>query len=210
MTRLMKLPVPPTRINNHIFVYLTDGEATMNGGSETYRVLPGACLIVPAGQVFSFDKVEDNRGYLCSVHPDFIVGRFGTSALLSQFEFLRVWGNPLVGLDPPASGFVADLMERMLLDYSEHGLTGAPERQPDLIQAYFIALLCELNRAYKPISANGQTHAVAITNRFKELLFAHVKTRQLVADYASLLNITPQPPEQIRPGHHGPVANELD
>lgn len=83
MTRLMKLPVPPNRVSNHTFIFLSTGETTMNSGSKTYRVLPNECLIVPAGQVFSFDRVEPNTGYLCSIHPDFMVGKFGSSELLS-------------------------------------------------------------------------------------------------------------------------------
>ena len=186
MTRLMKLPVPPTRVSNHTIIYLTEGEATMNIGSETHRIYPNECLIVPAGQVFSFDKVEENKGYLCSVHPDFIVGRFSTSERLREFEFLWVWGNPRIHLDDQTAGFAGQLLSRMLLNYSEQGLT-----QPDVIQAYFVALLCELNRAYKPMSVSLQTNAVSLTNQFKELLFANVRTYQLVSDYASLLHITP-------------------
>lgn len=74
----------------------------------------------------------------------------------------------------------------MLLQYTQHGLT-----QPDLIQSYFMALLCELNGVYKPTSGSVQTNAVSIANRFRELLFERVKTHQLVSDYAALLNITP-------------------
>lgn len=186
MTRLMKLPVPPTRITNHTLIYLTEGEAVMTMGSETYKIGSGDCLVVPAGQVFSFDKVDLNRGYLCNFHHDFIVGKFGKAELLKNFEFLRVWGNPRISLDDQTSALVAHLFGRLLRWYSAHGLT-----RPDIIQSYFIALLCELNERYEPVSASSQTTAVTITNRFKELLFAHIKTHHRVADYASLLTITP-------------------
>lgn len=186
MTRLMKLPVPPTRTTNHTLVYLTEGEAVMNLGSEVYKIGAGDCLVVPAGQVFSFSRVDRNRGYLCNFHNDFIVGKFGKAELLKSFEFLRVWGNPQIGLDGPTSAFVSQLFGRMLDWYLAHGLT-----RPDLIQSYFIALLCELNERYKPVSASPQTTAVTITNRFKELLFTYIKTHHRVTDYASLLTITP-------------------
>ena len=186
MTRLMKLPVPPTRITNHTLIYLTEGEAVMTIGSETYKIGPGDCLIVPAGQVFSFATVDLNRGYLCNFHNDFIIGKFGRAELLKNFEFLRVWGNPRISLDDQTSAFVAQLFSRLLDWYSAHGLT-----RPDISQSYFIALLCELNERYRPVSASVQTTAVTITNRFKELLSDHIKTHHRVADYASLLTITP-------------------
>ncbi|GAB3641683.1 helix-turn-helix domain-containing protein [Spirosoma arcticum] len=186
MTRLMKLPVPPTRITNHTMIYLTEGEAVMTIGSETYKIGRGDCLVVPAGQVFSFATVDLNHGYLCNFHNDFIIGKFGRAELLKNFEFLRVWGNPRISLDDQTSTCVAQLFHRLLDWYSAHGLT-----RPDISQSYFIALLCELNERYKPVSAGAQTTAVTITNRFKELLFTHVKTHHRVADYASLLTITP-------------------
>lgn len=186
MSGLMKVPVPPTRSTNHTLVFLTDGQATMTIASETYTVYQHRCLIVPAGQAFSFDSVDPNRGYLCNVHPEFIIDKFGGSELLNGFEFLRVWGNPCISLLPYAAHGVDWLFERVLMEYSDHGLT-----HPDLIQAYLIAILTEFNQVYRPMSESSQTHAITTTNRFKELLFANIKTHQLVTDYASLLNIGP-------------------
>lgn len=186
LIRLIKLPVPPIRSTTHTFIYLTDGEAVMTIGSETYKIFKNECLVVPAGQVYSFDNVDENHGYLCNFHNDIIIGKFGKNELLKDFEFLRVWGNPRIHLDKQTSKFVRRLLKRILLDYSANGLTNL-----DIIQSYFIALLCEVNRVYKPVSASVQTNAVGITNRFRELLVDHIKTRHRVTDYASELNITP-------------------
>ena len=186
MIRRMKLPVPPTRTTNHTLIFLTKGEAVMHIGAETYTIGRNECLMVPAGQVFSFSQVDLNQGYLCNIHNDFIIGKFGKADLLKEYEFLRVWGNPRISLNEPTADFVAHLLSRMLVHYSHHGLT-----HPDRIQASFIALLCELNHAYQPTSVSSSTQAVLTTNRFKELLFTHIKTHHLVADYAGLLNLTP-------------------
>ena len=186
LIRLIKLPVPPIRSTTHTFIYLTDGEAVMTIGSETYKIFKNECLVVPAGQVYSFDHIDENHGYLCNFHNDIIIGKFGKNELLKDFEFLRVWGNPRISLDKQTSKFVRRLLKRILLDYSENGLTNL-----DIIQSYFIALLCEVNRVYKPVSASTQTNSVSITNRFRELLVDRIKTSHRVTDYASELNITP-------------------
>lgn len=186
MSQLMRLPVPPTRLTNHTLTYLTGGEAVMSVGSETYKIGPNEGLIVPAGQAFSFDKVDVNRGFICGFHPDFLVGKSGGVALLNDFDFLRVWANPRIHFDEQTAGFITQLFNRIILDYAEHGLANG-----DLIRAYLTALLCEFNRVYQPASAGSPNHAVLITNRFRELLFARSKTHHLVADYAQLLNITP-------------------
>ena len=186
MIRLMKLPVPPTRSTAHILIFLTEGEAIMTIGSETYRIVQHECLVVPAGQVFAFNNVDLNQGYLCVFHHDFIIGKFGKADLLNEFEFLEVWGNPRIELGAQPSEFVANLFKRVLIEYSANGLHNL-----DIIQPYFIALLCEINQVYKPVSTSAQANAILITNRFKALLFKHFRTHHLVSDYASLLAITP-------------------
>ncbi len=186
LIRLIKLPVPPVRSTNHTLIFLTDGEAVMTIGSETYTIYKDECLVVPAGQVFSFASVDLNQGYLCNFHNDVIVGKFGKAELLNSFDLLRVWGNPRISLGEQTAQFVLPLFKRLLLTYSKNGLTNL-----DIIQSYLIALLCEINQAYKPASTSTQTNAVTITNRFKELLFSTLKTNHRVSDYASLLNITP-------------------
>ncbi|WP_428658789.1 AraC family transcriptional regulator [Runella sp.] len=186
MLRLMKLPIPPTRATGHTLIYLTEGEAIMTIGSETYKIFKDECLVVPAGQVFSFSNFDINKGYLCNFHNDVIIGKFGKNDLLKDFEFLRVWGNPRITLDPLASEFALPLFQRLFIEYSANGL-----KNSDIILSYFIALLCELNRVYKPVFHSSQSRAVNITYRFKEALFSEIKIKHLVTDYASLLHITP-------------------
>lgn len=188
MIRLMKLPVPPARITNHTLLYLTEGEATMTIGSQEYTLLKNECLVVPAGQVFAIGNVDPDSGtgYLCSIQNDSIVGKYAKSDILKDFEFLQVWGNPRIRLGEETSLFVRHLFERIFADYTSNGLGN-----PDILQPYLVALLCEINRAYVPFSTGKQTSAVAITNRFKELLFRYVTTKHLVTEYAALLNISP-------------------
>jgi AraC family transcriptional regulator, transcriptional activator of pobA len=186
MIRLIKLPVPPTKATTHSLIYLTEGEATMTIGSESFKIFKDECLIVPAGQVFSFDNLDINKGFLCNFHDDIIVGKFGKNELLQDFEFLNIWGNPRISLGFEKSKFVEQLLSRIYLDYSNNGL-----QHLDIIQSYFIATLCEINGIYKPLSNSNQTTAINISNKFKSLIFSNIKSKHLVTDYASMLNITP-------------------
>ncbi|RFS15375.1 AraC family transcriptional regulator [Emticicia sp. C21] len=182
----MKLPVPPARTNTHTFIYLTEGEAIMRIGSEIYKIVKDECLVVAAGQVFSFDNVDINKGYLFNFHEDVMIGKLAKNDLLKDFEFLRAWGNPKISLDTQTSGFIRQLLARILVDYETNGL-----QNREIIQSYLIALLCEVNRMYKAVSGMVQLKAIEISNKFRELLFTHIKTRHLVSDYASLLHVTP-------------------
>jgi AraC family transcriptional activator of pobA len=185
LIRLMKLPVPPARTNTHTFIYLTEGEAIMRVGSETYKIVKDECLVVAAGQVFSFDNIDINKGYLFSFQDEVMIGKLAKNGLLKDFEFLRVWGNPKISLDVQTSGFVRQLLERILVDYEANGL-----QNREIIQSYLIALLCEINTGYKAVSGITHLKAIDISNKFRELLFTHIKTKHLVSDYASSLNIT--------------------
>lgn len=186
MYRHVTNAVPASRSVTHSCLYLTSGEANMKIGSESYTIHKDQMLFVPAGQVFSFGEKDVNKGYICTFHEDILTGKFGSSELLKDFEFLQVWGNPRIVLPQQTSKSILYLFRRILQEYTQHGLN-----TPNIIQPYFIALLCEVNTAYQPVSSSTQTMAVTITNRFKALLFSHIRDRHLVSDYAALLNISP-------------------
>jgi YesN/AraC family two-component response regulator len=71
-------------------------------------------------------------------------------------------------------------------EYSENGL-----KNTNIIQAHFIAALCDLQSTYKPLSNSKSRTAVALTNRFKELLHKHIREKHLVTEYASMLHVSP-------------------
>lgn len=186
MIKLSKLPVPPTRATTHTIIYLTSGEATMKIGFHQTIIQGNECLVVPAGQVFSYEKYEVNTGFICSFDNDFLVGKIGNNDLLRDFEFLNIWGNPIIKPDLKTANYVAQTFHRVLEEYTENGITNS-----NIIQSYFIAALCDLNRAYKPLSENKSKTAVTLTNKFKELLHKYIKSKHLVTDYAALLNVSP-------------------
>ncbi|SHN11260.1 AraC family transcriptional regulator [Chitinophaga sp. CF418] len=186
MYRHVKQAVPASRSLMHACLYLTEGAATMKIGSEDYYIRKGEMLFVPAGQVFSFDAHDENKGFFCKFHDDMLLGKYGNSELLKEFEFLKVWGKPHIMLDEATSGFVLHLFERVLQEYMEHGL-----QHMNILQPYLIALFCEVNRVYQPLLANQQTNAVNITNRFRELIVQNIRNRHMVSDYAAMLNISP-------------------
>ena len=186
MYRHVTKPVPPTRATSHSCCYVTEGEARMKIGSESYTIGPNEVLFVPAGQVFSFGEKDINKGYLCNFSDDSFLGEFGNSNLLKNFEFLRVWGNPLVKLTEQTAQYLNHIFDRILTEYTQNGL-----KNPDIIQPYLITGLCEINKAYLPLSDSTNSKAVQLTNRFRELIFTNIRSIHRVSGYAELLHITP-------------------
>ena len=116
MIRLTRLPVPPTKATAHSLTYLTEGEATMTVGSESFKIFEDEGLIVPVEQVFSFDNLDINEGFLYNFHEDMIVGKFGKNKLLQGFEFLNVWGNLQISLGLEISKFIEQLLNRIYVE----------------------------------------------------------------------------------------------
>lgn len=186
MYRHVQHMVPASRALTHSCLYLTEGFANMKVGSEHYMIGRDEMLFVPAGQVFSFGPGDVNKGFICNFHDDMLLGKYGNNALLTEFEFLKVWGNPRITLDQTTSVFVAHHFLRILLEYEQYGLQRLQVLQPNLI-----ALLCEVNSVYRPAIAGRENNAISISNRFRELVFQHVRDCHLVSEYASMMNISP-------------------
>ena len=184
MIRLMKLPVPPVRTTTHSLIYLTEGEAVMTIGSDTYTIHAHECLIVPALQVFSFDNVDLNKGYLCNFHNDMVLSTPGQKA--RDLGLLQIWANPRLTLGVETSGFVHNLLQRLVTIYAENGL-----HDKAIIQSYLLALLSELERVAQPGTQASASQPVNIARQFRSLLHAHFRTEHRVADYAAMLHISP-------------------
>ena len=187
MYRHVRKPVPASRATTHTCLFLTEGAATMKIGSEEYIIQEDEALFIAAGQVFSFKETDVNKGYLCSFHQHILIGKFGNSEALKDFDFLRVWGDPQIRLKKGQPLFVENIFNRLLVEYEKTGSSNS-----EIIQPYLITLLCELNVAYRSQSVNQhKTSAVKITNAFKELIFSNIKSIHQVTTYAAMLNITP-------------------
>jgi AraC-like DNA-binding protein len=189
MYRLVQGPVPASRSSGHTFIYITEGEAVMKIGSKEYRTRRGELLMVPAGQVFSFGNGDVNKGYLCHFSEDMLSRVCGNSGLLKDFGFLSSWGYPYhIRADKQSAEFLLQLFKRLFFEYSTYGL-----ERSDIIQPYLFVLLCEINQVCPPETpaARPRPGTNAIFREFRELVYAHFRTKHLVKDYAALLHVTP-------------------
>lgn len=186
MIRLIKLPVPPSRSLAHTCLYVLEGEAVISVGTSRYKVKKNEFLFVPAGSVFSFDNHDKNKGFLIHFHNNLLVGKINRPQLLKEYEFLQVWGNPYIQLGTETSAYVKHICKRLYSHYLQYGL-----QEKEIIHAYLVVLLTEINRVYKPVKNKGQLSAIHLTNKFKELVFSSSKRLQRVTEYAEKLHVSP-------------------
>lgn len=178
--------LPPTRATAHTCLLLTSGTATMHIGPERCTIGPHEMLLVRAGQVYAFEPGDQNTGLLCHFHDDLLLGPAGRADALASFGLLQFWGAPVLRLDAATAGFVASLLRRLLTEYETHALAS-----PQLVRAYLLALLEELNRAAAPAAPAAHNTAGALANRFKQLVATSLQSLHLVSDYADRLHVTP-------------------
>jgi AraC-like DNA-binding protein len=176
MYRLVREAVPASRSTGYTFIYITDGEAVMNIGSRRHKTRRDELMMVSEGQVFSFGTEDINKGYLCHFNKDILSGLYKNYDLLDFPQHICP--------DYRSAQFILQLLERLFFEYTTYGL----ERK-DIIAAYLHALLCELKHASSSKAGNSETSD--LTRQFKQLVYAHFRTKHLVKDYAALLHVTP-------------------
>jgi AraC family transcriptional regulator, transcriptional activator of pobA len=185
MIKVSKLPVPPTRATTHTLIYLTSGIATMNVGFKKTEIRRNQCIVVPAGQVFSYEKHEKNEGFILNFNDRFLIGR-ASPDLLREFDFLNLWGDTVITLHESVGALVGRNLQRVLNEYKCNGITNSR-----LIISYVTAMLYELKAASAGSLKTKSTTHLDITFRFREALKNHLTQKHTVSDYASLLNVSP-------------------
>lgn len=188
MEEMMQLQyaVPPSKHSCHTILFLTSGTHIIKIGFEEYRSKANEMIIVPAGQIFAIEHINTKHvGFICQFHPDVLIGKYGNTEMLNDFDFLKIGGNPKICLSESNAVFITNLFIRLQAAYIEPGIPNF-----NIVQSYLMALFFEMNKNNVKIPKTGNASAV-LSSKFKELIFAHIKTNHEVNYYASLLNVTP-------------------
>jgi AraC-like DNA-binding protein len=175
----------PIRAAVHCFFFLTDGEVAVDIGVDNYVIRKNECVIIPAGQIFSIKSYRKCKGYMGGFHNDFLLAGLAGNNFLKKFDFLSMWGNHKTILSTEDADCITVIFNRLFAEF--HNI----ECDNDVIRAYLITMLSEINRIYKKTLNTKPNNAERITGRFKEILFDSKQKKMTVAGYASLLNITP-------------------
>lgn len=189
MIRHVHKPVPASKTDNHTFIFLTAGTAFMKIGDRKHSITRDQLLVVPAGQVFSFeayDETKFNKGFIFNFNPRLLSEAIGPGRLLKEPEFLKIWGDHRLTLDRQTARYVRQLLERLYTEYAGNGFNNIA-----LIKTYLLTLLCELDCATRPVTPTKPNAGTTLSHRFRELLAKNIKKVHRVSEYATLLHVTP-------------------
>ncbi|GAB3995962.1 helix-turn-helix transcriptional regulator [Spirosoma daeguense] len=180
---VIKLPLPPSRTSNHALIMVESGRVDITIGQQAYTLTSQELVIVPALQIFTIHSIrEDTIGFMSFISQELLLTTSGES----DFEFLKLTGNPHVTLPDAQTQYVKNIFSRLAVDYQESGAS-----RTDLIRPYLLALFAEVNRVYIGTITAKTDAGDRLVQRFMDLLTTRIRETRSASQFADWLNVSP-------------------
>ena len=184
--RVLK-PILPSREKSHTIIFVKEGSYKTKIGFKEYTITPNQIVILQAGAVFSTEQISQKvKGFTCHFHPDILIGKFGNLTLLTDFEFLNVGNHPIVDVKKQSKPHIQNLFERLCTEFKSDY-----QPNPTIVHSYLYTILAELQVLYGKNHSFDQNASFQITSQFRKLAHKNVKQNLKVADFAEMMNISP-------------------
>lgn len=183
----MKFPLPPHRKPVHDFIFIEKGSAKRNMGLDSYHITENTFCFLPAYQILADETMtEDIKGYYGHFSIELFTSKFFQKEAIERLPFLRYNAFPVVKVPKESVAGILSTLRRLEIEFD----AGAPNGI-DIISAHLLALFIELY-PYTERQVNTPKDSISnIVQRYKDLLVENIYNYQKVADYASMLSITP-------------------
>lgn len=181
---MSRVQMQPARAAVHCFFYLTGGKVVVDVGENNCVLTKNECIIIPAGKVFTIKHYEKCTGYMGGFHSDFLLAGLAGNNFFNRFSFLSSQANQKISLLGKDAKNVNLIFDRIYDEFTNL------QSDIDIIRAYLITLLSEINKIYKSYYGKELSSAKKIMREFNDILFASPKKKSVV-EYAAMLNITP-------------------
>lgn len=180
-------PILPSREESHTLIFVTGGSYKTKIGFQEHTVKPDHIVIYQAGAVFSTEQINNKvKGFTCHFHPGILIGKFGNRALISNFEFLNVGNHPVIEVTENSKQATLNLFERLHTEFKS-----SKRPNPTIVHSYLYALLAELQLLFGQNNLLNRSASFQITSQFRKLAHQHVKKNLKVADFAQMMNMSP-------------------
>ncbi|MEY4384305.1 MAG: hypothetical protein RI995_1847 [Bacteroidota bacterium] len=178
-----QFPLAPHRKEVIDIIYITKGNSKRSKGLNQYEFGANELFVLPAYQMTSHDAMSDDiQGYFLHFDPDVFTKQFG---LKLDFPILDFFTNPIVQLPTTLQAVFLAIFKRLEDLYS-----ASSEIDVGLMMYYLNVLLTEISKLTIAVEPKKNA-AQLIVQKYKEALSELIYTKQLVADYAEYLHVTP-------------------
>ncbi len=195
---------PPYRKPVTDFMFITHGNTIRTKGLDTFDIKANQFFFIPAYQIRTAEYMStDIQGFFCHFDMEIFNKSFVQHEILNQFPFLQYIGNPVVQVPDASMPLVMNLIERIEYEYQN-------EKNSDfnIFCTYLLALFFELNR-FTGLETSPQNTAATLTQRYKNALMQHIYDIQTVAEFAQLLNVSPNYLNRCLTATIGKTAHDL-
>lgn len=183
----IKFPLPPHRKPVYDFLFLTKGSTQRSKALTPYKITENTFFFLPAYQITEHAFMsEDTEGYFCHFNYELFTNYLPQHNLLRDFSFLQFMGTPIIKIDESVTPFILNIFKRLEGEYKKEAT-----KNFDLIVVYLLTLFTEANRFYISSKSLKKDAKLRITENYKDALARNIYERQKVAEYAQLLNISP-------------------
>lgn len=159
-------------------------------GLENYRPGSRNVFFTFPNEIFSKSNVsEDALGYYVLFDQDFLNDLIPPARMADEFPFFSFSGVPLFQMSEEEIARTEEIV--LKLNDELHGEKPAREKAARL---HLYLLLLEAKRSYERQRLGeypSQSEGHVLVSKYRKLVNEHFLTKRRVADYASMLNVTP-------------------
>jgi AraC-like DNA-binding protein len=200
----LNFPFPPHRQTVYDFVFLTQGRSTRSKGLDTYEFCADTFFFLPAYQISKHESMSaDVKGFYCHFDMEIFNTKWMKPDMLAEFPFLQFNGNPLIKIDETSKQHILNILSRLEQEYTQN-----EKFDLDIIRANLLALLLEVKKFSKQ-EKTTENSAFRITQQYKNKLARYIYEKRSVADYASMLAVSPNHLNKCVKAATGKSAQEL-
>ena len=200
----LKFPFRPHRQTVHDFVFIEKGRSIRSKGLDNYDFSSNTFFFLPAYQISTHDFMSsDAEGFYCHFDMEIFNRKCIKQEVFSAFSFLEFTGNPLVIISDTARIHVTNILKRLEFEY-----TNQEKIDLDIISVNLLALFLEV-RQFTTKGKITQNASFRIAQRYKNKLSRYIYEKHSVAEYASMLAVSPNHLNKCVKAATGKSAQEL-
>ena len=200
----LNFPFPPHRQTVYDFIFLTQGRSVRSKGLDKYDFGADTFFFLPAYQISTHESVSgDSLGFYCHFDMEIFNCKWMKPDMLTEFPFLQFTGNPIITIDNSAKEHILNILHRLETEYNQ-----SSKFELDIIRINLLSLLFEVKK-FSRQEKTTENSASRITQLYKNKLAHYIYEKHSIAEYASMLAVSPNHLNKCVKAVTGKSAQEL-
>ncbi len=196
----------PHRHDHFALFFVTAGHGNHLIDFEDYELRAGRVFLIAPGQVHAWRKFTGVKGFVLLFTKEFFTLTLQYKELRAYLFFNNIYKHAFLDLDKDSAAQLRGLLMSIESEYLHHRTYSQ-----NIIRSYINIILFELTRIYErsiPVSVAPKVVDDKL-REFENLIEKNFRKYHLVADYASILHITPNYLNAICTRRKGKPAGEV-